>query len=186
MDSSLARLQTMCSFGTGSIIICNIFCKITCSAVALSRILRTALIPYGDMETSTPHSSETSKVITMKVCKFDNVRKTNTCAKFGCNSPARGHTWNIHFLWLFFLPSFLSSCLPACLPAFFLRICTGQTDTDIATHNGSKDAVWRKEVPSQQVFFSHLTFWGSNCPKTPNMLPTVGKSQPNTKHRRTS
>jgi len=32
---------------------------ITCSAVALSRALRTALVPYGNTETSTPHSSET-------------------------------------------------------------------------------------------------------------------------------
>jgi len=56
---------------------------ITCSAVTLSRVLRTALVPYGNMESSTPHSTETSQVITMKLCTFDNVRKTNTCAKFG-------------------------------------------------------------------------------------------------------
>jgi len=119
---------------------------ITCSAVALSRLLRTALVPYGNMETSTPHSPETSQVITMKLCTFDYVRATNTYAKFGWNLPARGrcsHTWNIHFLWL------LPSCLPSLLP-FFLRTCTGQTDRDNFTHNGLKDAVWRKEVPSQQ------------------------------------
>jgi len=78
--------------------------------IALSRVLRTALVPYGNMETSTPHSSETSQVITMKLCMFDYVRETNTCAKFGWNPPTRGrstHTWNIHFLWLFFLPAFL-------------------------------------------------------------------------------
>jgi len=57
--------------------------RITCSAVALSRVLRTALVPYGNMETSTPHSSETSQVITMKFCTFDNVREKNTCTKFG-------------------------------------------------------------------------------------------------------
>jgi len=137
---------------------------ITCSAVALSRVLRTALVPYGNMETSTPHSTETSRVITMNF------------AKFGWNSPARGrsaHTWNIHFLWLFFLPA----CLPYCL--LILRTCTGQTDRDNFTHNGSKDAVWREEVPSKLMFFSNLTFLGSFCPKTPNISPTVGKSQPN-------
>jgi len=48
----------------------------TCSAVALSRVLRTALLPYGNMETSTPHSSETSQVRTMKLCTIDlNLRE---------------------------------------------------------------------------------------------------------------
>jgi len=90
---------------------------ITCSAAALSRVLRTALVPYGNMETSTPHRSETSQVITtMKLCTFDYVRETNTCAKFGWIPRTRGrspHTWNIHFLWLFFLPSYLPFCFLA-------------------------------------------------------------------------
>ena len=77
-----------------------------------------------------------------------------------------------------------SSFLPSSL--FFLRTCTGQTDRDNFTHNGSKDAVWRKEVLSQQVFFSILTFWGSFCPQTPKISPPVGKSQPNKKSRITS
>ena len=146
---------------------------ITCCAVAQSRVLRTAWVPYGNMETLTPHSSETSGFITMKLCTFDNVGETNTFAKFGWNPPARGrstHTWNIHFLWLFFLPSFLPYWLTA---FFFLRTCTDQTDRDNLTHIDSKDAVGREEVPSQQVFFSILTFWGSFCPKTPqNFAPS--------------
>jgi len=65
--------------------------RITCSAVALSRVLRTALVPHDNMGTSTPHSSDTSEVIwKMKLCTFDNVRETNACAKFGWNPPARG------------------------------------------------------------------------------------------------
>jgi len=79
---------------------CNTYCIInfnnvswysciTCSAVALSRVLRTALVPYGNMETSTPHSSKTPQVITMKLCTFEYVCETNTCAKFGWNLPAR-------------------------------------------------------------------------------------------------
>jgi len=90
---------------------------ITCSAAALSRVLRTALVPYGNMEISTPHSTETSQLITMKLCTFDNVCETNKYAKFGWNPPATvcsTHTWNIHFLWLFFHSAFLASCLPAC------------------------------------------------------------------------
>jgi len=53
-----------------------VICK--CSAVALSRVLRTALVPYGNMETSTPYSSETSQVITMNLCMFHYVYETNT------------------------------------------------------------------------------------------------------------
>jgi len=76
--------------------------------------------------------------------------------------------------------SFLLSCL------FFLRICTGQTVRDDFTQNGSKDAVWRKELLSQQVFFSHLTFWGSFSPKITEILPPVGKSHQNKRSRITS
>jgi len=53
--------------------------SITCSEVALSRVLRTALVPYGNMEMSTPYSSETSQVITMKLCTFDYVRDKHMC-----------------------------------------------------------------------------------------------------------
>jgi len=140
---------------------------ITCSALVLTRVLKTTLVLYCNMETSTPHSSESTQVITMKLCTFDYVCETNTCAKFGWNPPARGHsthTWNIHF-WLFFLPSCLRTAF------LFLRTCTVQTDRDNFTHNGSKDAVWRKEVSSREVFFSHLPFWGSFCPKAPTILP---------------
>jgi len=63
--------------------------SITGSAVALSRVLKMALVPYGKMETSTPHSSETSQVITIKLRKFDYIRKTIKCAKFNWNPPAR-------------------------------------------------------------------------------------------------
>jgi len=117
------------------------------------------------METSTPHSSETSQVITMKLGMFDYMRETNTFAKFGWNPPARvaPHIREIYAFCDF--SSFLPACLPSCL-ILFLRTFTGQTNRDNFTHNGSKDAVWRKEVPSQQVFFSHLTFLGSFFPKT--------------------
>jgi len=52
-------------------------------------------------------------------------------------------------------------------PFFLLRTCAGQTDRANFTHNGSKDAVWRKKVPSQPVYFSHLTFWMVNLPPKP-------------------
>jgi len=43
-------------------------------------------------------------------------------------------------------------------------------DKDNFLHNGSKDADWCKEAPSQQVYFSILTVWVSFYPKTPKML----------------
>jgi len=61
--------------------------RITCSAV-----------PYGNMETSTHHSSETSPNKTIKFCTFDDVGETNTITKFGWNSPARDSStqaWNL-------------------------------------------------------------------------------------------
>jgi len=54
--------------------------------------VKDGLVSYGNMETSTPHSSETSQVITIQLCTFDNVRETNTFAKFGWNPPAKGRS----------------------------------------------------------------------------------------------
>jgi len=82
--------------------------RITCSAVVLSRVLRTALVPYGNMKISTPHSSETSQVITMILCTCDYVRETNTCAKFGWNPPAKGRSYtSCDFFFSAFFPYFL-------------------------------------------------------------------------------
>jgi len=125
------------------------------------------LVPYGNRETSTPHSSITTQVITMKHCTFDHVRKTNTCAKFGWNPRAMGRF--THTLLVTLLPALLPYCLFC-----FLRTCTGQMDRASFTQNGSKDAVWRDEVPSQQVFSYHLTFLGSFHPKTQTFCPQRG------------
>jgi len=124
------------------------------------------------METSTTHSSKTSQVITMKLCMFDYVRATNTCWLVGIRPlGVAPHIREIYTSCDFssFRPAFLSAFLLYCL--FFLCNCTGQMDRNNFTHKGSEDAVRRKEVPSQQVFFSHVPFWGSFCPKTPKMSP---------------
>ena len=133
------------------------------------------------METLTPHSSETSGFITMKLCTFDYVGETNTFAKFGWNPPARGrstHTWNIHFLWLFFLPSLLPffSCAPAQTKRIEIIWRTMAQKTQFGV----------RKCPPSKCFFSILTFWGSFSPKTPKISPPVGKSQPNKKSRITS
>ena len=49
----------------------------------------------------------------------------------------------------------------------FLATHTAHTREQISTHDSSKDAVWRKEVPSKQVFLEVLTFWG-HFPRKPH------------------
>jgi len=138
---------------------------ITCSAVALSRVLRTTFVPYGNIDTSTPHSSETSQVITMKFCKFYYVRKTNTCAKFSWNPPASGrskHTWNIHFLWLIFLPSCL---LFSCAPAQAKRIVI------ISRTMAQKTQFGVRKWPSSKCFSLIWRFGGYFAQKDPTFCP---------------
>jgi len=134
-----------------------------------SRILRKAWVPYGNMETSTPHSSDTSQDIAMKLWMFDYVGKTNTFAKFGWNPPARGrstHSWNIHFLWLFFLPSFLPSCL------LFLRTCTGQKRIEIISRSmAQKTQFGVRKCPPSKCFPLILRFGGHFVSKPPKFRP---------------
>jgi len=134
---------------------------ITCSAVALSRVLKTAL---GNMETSTPHSSETSQVIAMKLRTFDNVRETNTCAEFGDNPLSRGrstHTWNIHLLWL----------LPAFLPALLLFFLRNRIEIISRTKTKKTQFGVRKYPPSK--YFSLIWRFGGHFAQNPhNVLPS--------------
>jgi len=51
----------------------------------------------------------------------------------------------------------------------FLATRTGQTREPISTHDSSKDAVWRKEVLSKQVFFEILTL-GVIFPENPTIF----------------
>jgi len=136
--------------------------NITGSAVALSRVLRTAFVPYGNMETSTPHSA-------MKLCMLiTSVRRTHVPSLVGIRPLGSLHTYVKYTLLVTFLPAFLTAFV-SCAPAQAKRI------EIIARTSAKKDAVWRKEVPSQQVFFSHLTFWGSFCPKSPKFRPQPNK-----------
>ena len=57
----------------------------------------------------------------------------------------------------------------------------GQTRGPICTHDSSKYAAWRKEVPSGWDFVFVFTFWGSFCPKTAKKSFGIGISQPNSK-----
>ena len=111
---------------------------ITCCAVAQSRVLRTAWVPYGNMETSTPHSSETSGFITMNFARYiTSVRRTHLPSLVAIRplevAPLIREIYT-SCDFSFFLPSFL-------IALFFLRTCIDQTDRDNLTHNGSRDAV---------------------------------------------
>jgi hypothetical protein len=54
---------------------------------------------------------------------------------------------------------------------------TAQTAGAILMVNGSKDVVWRKNVPfGDQNNIVELGSWGSNPPKTHNFLAVIGNS----------
>jgi len=76
-------------------------------------VLRT--VPYRSMDNLTPHSSETSHVITVKLYIFHNVCKTNTIiAKCSWNPPASAcSTHTFYALLVAFLPVILFSYAPA-------------------------------------------------------------------------
>jgi len=81
-------------------------------------------------------------LIKMRLSTFDNVRGTDTFAEFDWKPPAEVASCirEIYTSCDFFLTAFLP---------FFVRICTGHTNGDNLTHKGSKDAVWRKELPTK-------------------------------------
>jgi hypothetical protein len=63
------------------------------SAAALSTMLRTTTLSYGNMRFSGTCPTETSQPIKMKVCTTDYVGKITRCAKNCCNLLAGGgHT----------------------------------------------------------------------------------------------
>ena len=124
-------------------------------------------------QNSTAFQSHIYESFVFKSGKGDWVTRINNPAKFGWDRISGGAPtlwWNIGvvclllLLWFcFFFPSHAYIPYP-------------WTDS-------SKDAVWREDVPSKQVVFEILTFWGSFSPKPPKIGPAVGKSQPKRKGR---
>jgi len=158
----------------------------TCGAVAPSKVLWSAWVPNGNMETLTPHSSETSHVITMNFARLiRSVRRTHLpslFAKFGWNLPARGrstHTWNIYFLWVFSCPALLPSFYFSCAPAQAKRI-------EIISRTMAQKMQFRVRKYSPSKCFLSFDVLGVIFPKTPTISAPVVKSQPNTKSRITS
>jgi hypothetical protein len=116
---------------------------ITCSALALSTVLRTTSLSYGNMPFSGTHPTKTPWPIVLKFCTVDYVGETTKHAKNGYNRLARGgspYRWNISiYLYLFTLP-YLTFF-------FFVNKPTDQTTEPICTHDISNDADCSKEVP---------------------------------------
>jgi hypothetical protein len=72
--------------------------SITCSALALSTVLRTTSLSYGNMPFSGTHPTKTPWPIVPKFCTVDYVGKTTKHAKNGYNRMGRGgspYSWNI-------------------------------------------------------------------------------------------
>ena len=105
--------------------------------------------------------------------KIDYVRQINNPAKIWSGSYQR---WRPHVAVKY------RGRVPFIIIFSFLATRTAHTRVPIFTHDSSKDAVWRKGVP----FFGILTFWRSFSPRTPQILPAKGKSQPKWKGRMTS
>jgi hypothetical protein len=82
---------------------------ITCSALALSTVLRTTSLSYGNMPFSGTHPTKTPWPIVLKFCTIDYVGETTKRAKNGYNRMGRGgspYSWNISIYTLLYLTFF--------------------------------------------------------------------------------
>ena len=96
--------------------------KSLASAAALSTVLRTTTLSYGNMRFSGTRSAETPQPIKTKFPTIDKVGKLTRCTKNGCNRLAGGgptDRWNITsktfltipYLTILYL-TFFYSCMP--------------------------------------------------------------------------
>jgi hypothetical protein len=137
---------------------------ITCSALALSTVLRTTSLSYGNMPFSGTHPTKTPWPIILKFCTVDYVGETTKHAKNDYNRLARGgspYRWNISIYTLLypFLPFRYQAYRPRPLNRFARTI--SQT-TRIAPRKcllGSHR--WKKfftgEYPFPKIFKGHFT-----------------------------
>jgi hypothetical protein len=101
---------------------------ITCSALALSTVLRTTSLSYGNMPFSGTHPTKTPWPIVLKFCTVDYVGETTKHAKNGYNRLARGaspYRWNISIYTLPYLTLLYFTLLY--LTFFFVSLPSLQT-----------------------------------------------------------
>ena len=121
-------------------------CWSRASAAALSTVLRTTTLSYGNMRFSGAHSAENPQPIKMNFCKIDYFGDLTPCAKNGCNRLTWGgptDRWNITS------KTFLTKGLTLpyfTLPFLFLYASTAQTAEPICMHDSSNDATTRFAV----------------------------------------
>jgi hypothetical protein len=97
---------------------------ITCSALALSTVLRTTSLSYGNMPFSGTHPTKTPWPIVLKLCTVDYVGEATEHAKNGYNRLAIGgspYRWNISIYTLLYLT------LPYFTIPFFVSLPSLQT-----------------------------------------------------------
>ena len=89
------------------------------SAAALSTVLRTTTLSYGNMRFSGIRPAETPQPIKMKLCTIDYVGELTRCAKNDCNRLAGGGPtdrvkYNLKNFSYYTLPyfTFFYSCMP--------------------------------------------------------------------------
>jgi len=157
------RVPVICRNYSFRLVRCTGVTQITCNAITCC----SAQQNFKNSRASLwQHGTDASQFITMNLCTFLYVGETNTLANFGWKPIDRGrsrHMWSIPCtLLVTFLPRVLPFFLPHMHRPNGLRLFP----------NGSKDAVWRKDVPSRQVFLYTLMLWGSFCPnKNPKYCP---------------
>jgi len=150
---------------------------ITFCAVTQSRVLRTSWVPYANMETSTPRSSETSQDITMNIARLiTSVRRTHLPSlvrirPLGVASRIREIYTSCDF----------STFLP-----FFLHLSQAKRIEIISRTMAPKTQFGVKKcLKCLASVFLIWRFGGHFAPKPQNFAP-IGKSQPNKKNLITS
>jgi hypothetical protein len=87
-----------CSTPCRQLLECSSLLGVTCSTLALSTVLRTTSLSYGNMPFSGTHRTKTPWPIVLKFCTVDYVGETTKPAKSGYNRMDRGgspYRWNI-------------------------------------------------------------------------------------------
>ena len=120
----------------------------------------------GNGQTLTPHRIQTPKPIMIKLCTVDYVRDehvTQNLCQWAVRDRRR-NTWNIRPLFLFYFNFFPDSPTEV--------ICAW-----ILTHNGSKYALWHKEVPFLGPHDGRQHY-GVEIPQNRQKWPSIGTFKP--------
>ena len=122
-----------------------------------------------------PPQNRHPQPITNKFVTGDYVGDPYGCAKLGAYPSTGGfwaHGWNITKIIFIYAP-------------FLRNSPTGQTRWQIFTHDGSNDAVSRKDVPFWRILHIAPHLGGQKTPKKNNFGAWIGDFKPNSQNRKT-